>query len=258
MAVFAGKRTHFGLLRGVFLGAIAVILAACDAPSGPKIEPVDPPTLSALQNTTPSVNPLFVTYLPPVTNRGVGHPHLIDVGDLLEVDVYQEDSLDKTVRVDSTGQILLPLIGTTPAAGRTIQGLARTLESKYRGSHLQDPEITVFIAETREPKITVDGAVENPGLYPVNEDTTLLQVIASVGGFTDLADPSRVYVFRDYFGQKLVANYSVTAIREGRIADLKIFEGDTIVSFQSNGKVALRNAGQVLGIAAVLATITRQ
>ena len=59
-------------------------------------------------------------------------------------------------------------------------------------------------------------------------------------------------------GQKLVANYSVTAIREGRIADLKIFEGDTIVSFQSNGKVALRNAGQVLGIAAVLATITRQ
>lgn len=245
-------RTALGLKNITLIGLGFFALQACTEATPPSASHIEP---AELGKPAYSPTPILVDVLPKVTNRGLGHPHLVSVGDLLEVDVYQEDSLDKTVRVDRTGQILLPLIGSLPAAGRTIQGLARTLEGRYRGSHLQNPEITVFIAETKEPKITVDGAIEEPGLYPVTETTTLLQIIAVVGGFTDVADPRKVYIFRDYKGQKYVANYDVAGIREGRILDPKIYEDDVIVSFESKAKVGFKNLGQALGIASIFATI---
>ncbi len=249
-----------GLPKWIAAACVSISLTACavEQPFHPSdITPEGERISRQAESTLGVATPLLVTLLPPVKNSGLGHPHLIRVGDLLEVDVYLEDSLDKTVRVDRTGQVVLPLIGTVRAAGKTIQGFARTLERKYSGSQLQDPEITVFIAETEEPKIIVDGAVENPGLYGVNDKTTLLEVIASVGGFDDEADPRYVYIFRDYEGRKLVANYSVTAIREAKLADPRVYEGDTIVAFRSGTKVSLKNLGTALGIAAVLTTITR-
>lgn len=248
-----------GLKSTLLIGLALLTLQACTEANPPSTaRPVVlTPEVSKAAPVGPAV-PILVDVLPRVTNRGVGHPNLVTVGDLLEVDIYQEDSLDKTVRVDSTGKILLPLIGTIPAAGRTIQGLARTLENRYRGKHLQNPEITVFIAETQEPMVTVDGAINEPGIYPVNDKTTLLQIMAVVGGFTEVADPKKVYIFRDYSGQKYVANYSVAAIREGQIVDPKIYEDDIIVSFESKAKVGFKNLGQALGIAAIFATLSRR
>lgn len=246
--------------RGLFGILAMVALQACDVEQVPTVDASDPEVQKYSEGVSEALEieaPLLLERLPLVKDRGVGHPHLIRVGDLLEVDVYLEDSLDKTVRVDRTGQVVLPLIGVIPAAGKTIQGFARTLEDRYRGRLLQDPEVTVFIAETQEPQITVDGAVENPGIYTVTDSTTLLQVIALVGGFNELADSRKVFIFRDYDKRTLVANYNVLAIREGRIADPQIYEGDTIVAFRAGEKVTWKALGEALGIAAVISTLTR-
>lgn len=238
----------------------ALFLQACAVEQVPEVDTSDPEVQrysTAVSEAVAVQPPLLVERLPLVKDRGIGHPHLIRVGDLLEVDVYLEDSLDKVVRVDRTGQVVLPLIGNVKAAGRTILGFARALEAEYRGSHLQDPEITVFIAETTEPQITVDGAVNNPGLYTISDEATLIQVLALVGGFNDVADSRKVFVFRDYDGRKLVSNYNVLEIREGRLADPRIYEGDTIVAFRSGAKVNLNALGDALGVAVVAATLTR-
>lgn len=200
--------------------------------------------------------PVLVAELPNVPGRNPRNPQIILTGDKLEVDVYLEDSLDKEVTVDRSGRIVLPLIGSVGAAGRSVTALASHLEDRYRETHLQNPEISVFITETIEPVVTVDGAVTEPGLYPVNDRSTLLQMMAEVGGLTDVADPHKVYVFRNNGYKKLVANYSVRAMREGIIPDLRIYEGDTIVVFESNSKVALNNLAEALGVAAVFATVS--
>lgn len=184
---------------------------------------------------------------PPQTNNG--QDDLIAENDLLEVDVFQVDELDRTVRVDSNGKISLALIGVVEAKGRTIAQLEADVEARYRKSYLQNPEVSVFMKESAGQRVTVDGAVTKPGIYPVASTTTLLQVIALAGGFKEIADDTKLYVFRDVGARKLVANYSVKDIRGGKKSDPRIFGGDVIVSFESGAKVAAKNLREALGIA---------
>ena len=74
-------------------------------------------------------------------------------------------------------------------------------------------------------------------------------MIALAGGFDELADESKLYVYRDFGDRKLVANYNVKQIREGKLSDPPVYGGDVIVSFQSGGKIAARNLREALGIA---------
>jgi len=191
-----------------------------------------------------------VNRLPPPPNTREGKDQLIALNDLLEIDVFQVDSLDKTVRVDSTGRISLPLIGGVAAAGMTLDGLEKELERKYGANYLQSPDISVFLKESTGSSVTVDGQVLKPGVYPVSTGSSLLQVIALAGGFNPIADETKLYVYRQFNDKKLVANYSVKSIREGKLHDPKIYGGDVIVSFSSSSKVAAKNLREALGIAA--------
>jgi polysaccharide export outer membrane protein len=184
---------------------------------------------------------------PPQTNNGADE--VIAENDLIEVDVFQVDELDRTVRVDSNGRISLALIGALDARGRTIPALEAEIEKRYAANYLQNPEVSVFMKESAGQRVTVDGSVIKPGIYPVSSTTTLLQVIAQAGGFQEIADERKLYVFRQIGDRKLVANYAVADIRAGRKADPRIFGGDVIVSFDSSAKVAARNLREALGMA---------
>lgn len=184
---------------------------------------------------------------PAATNNG--RDELIAENDLLEVDVFQVDELDRTVRVDSNGRISLALIGTLDAKGKTIPQLESEIEAKYASNYLQNPEVSLFMKESAGQRVTVDGSVNKPGIYQVTSTTTLLQIIAEAGGFREIADEKKVYVFRQFGDRKLVANYSVADIRTGKKPDPRIFGGDVIVSFDSSAKVAARNLREALGLA---------
>lgn len=190
-----------------------------------------------------------VTELPPPLNSQGGRLQFIAQNDVLEVDVFGVDELDRTVEVDSTGQISLPLVGQIVAAGKTQRQLEAELKQKYGSRYLESPQINVNVKESSGQRVTVEGEVVKAGIYPISSRATLLRSIAQAQGFSKIANPSKVYVFRKRGTENYVANYDVEAIRAGRRADPRIYGGDIIVVFSSSGKVAMENLKSVLGIA---------
>ncbi|HZX09956.1 MAG TPA: polysaccharide biosynthesis/export family protein, partial [Acidobacteriota bacterium] len=105
--------------------------------------------------------------------------------DLLEISVFGLDEMNKTVRVSEDGDITLPLLGQIIVQNLTgselEQKLARLLAEKY----LQDPQVTVFIREHRSRRVSIIGAVSEPGRYELIGHQTLLHMIAQAGGLTN-------------------------------------------------------------------------
>jgi polysaccharide biosynthesis/export protein len=223
--------------------AALLLLAACNAVTNPGGE--DGLPASGAQRDGLRI----VDRLPPPTDTNRGQDQLIAEDDLLKVDVFEVDELDRTVRVDSRGAISLALIGSVQAAGKTIPALETEIERRYGVNYLQNPEVSIFMTESAGQRITIDGSVVKPGIYPVSSTTTLLQIIALAGGFEEIADETKLYVFRNFDGTRLVANFNVKEIRAGERADPRIFGGDVVVSFPSGAKVAARNLREALGLA---------
>jgi len=190
-----------------------------------------------------------VKTLPPPPRTQGGRIQLLSPNDVLEITFFGIEKLNRVVRVDSTGNISLPLIGSVQAAGKTVRQLEQDLEHRYGRSYLQNPQITINVKESFGQRATVDGEVKKPGIYPISPRSTLLQVLSQAQGFTLIGDPSKVFIFRNIGGRRYAAQYNVEAIRGGRRADPRIYGGDIIVTFPSSAKVAIQNLKDVLGLA---------
>ena len=114
--------------------------------------------------------------------------------DLLEISVFGLDDLNTTVRVSEEGKITLPLLGEVKVQGLTKteveKELARLLEKKY----LQNPQVTVFIKEYQSKRVSILGAVQNPGPYELLGRQTLLQIISEAGGMTEDAGETIIII----------------------------------------------------------------
>ena len=232
------------LLLIAILGCVA--LAGCSS-GGSALRPA--PGTATPADTAGDGSLRMVAELPPPIDSNGGTTQVISPGDTLAVDVFQVDTLDATVQVDNSGNISLALVGSVPAAGKTITALEADLEARYGARYLQRPDITVAMKDSVGQRVTVDGEVRKAGIYPLAGQATLLQVIATAGGFNDIGDPDKVYVFRAYGSEQLVAQYSVSAIRSGKRGDLRIYGGDVVVSFASGMKVLGSNLKDALGLA---------
>jgi polysaccharide export outer membrane protein len=103
---------------------------------------------------------------------------------VIKIDVLNVPELSKTTfRIANDGTISLPLIGRVQAAGLTSEQLRKELEDKWGENYLQDPQVTVFIDQFRAMPVSVIGAVEKPGLYPLTGRRTLIEMLSMAGGF---------------------------------------------------------------------------
>lgn len=161
--------------------------------------------------------------------------------DVLEISVFKVPDLSRSVQVADVGSINLPLVGEVQAAGRTARDLERDLAKKLGAKYLQSPQVTVYVKEYNSRRVTIDGAVKKPGVYPIRAKTTLVQFIAMAEGFTELADSSSVAVFRTVDGKRSAARFDLDEIRSGTAEDPVIQEGDVIVVSQSATKTAFQN-----------------
>ena len=100
----------------------------------------------------------------------------------MDVSVFKVPELSKSVQVADTGTINLPLVGEVPAAGKTAQEVEQDLTKKLGAKYLQNPQVTVFVKEYNSQRVTIEGAVKKPGVYPVRGKTSLLQFIAMAEG----------------------------------------------------------------------------
>ncbi len=168
--------------------------------------------------------------------------------DVLEVSVFQVPDLDRTVQVGSGGQIVLPLMGAVTAAGRTVAELQDDIAAKLGARYLQSPQVSVFVKDALSQQVTVEGAVNRPGIYPTAGNATLLQVIALAGGLNRVADKRSVVVFRQVNGKRNAAVFDFAAIQTGRNDDPAVYGGDVVVVDQSGLKATMRGIRESVGV----------
>ena len=163
--------------------------------------------------------------------------------DLIDISVFGAPDLDNSYQVDIEGKLKLPLIGTVQAAGYTASELAADLEMRLGENYLQNADVTVRIEESRKRYITVDGSVKNPGMYPVENQLTLMQAVSLSGGPTDSANQRRVVIFRQIEGRRHAAAFDLRDIRRGEAEDPLVYANDIVVM---DGSEARRNYGEFL------------
>ena len=166
--------------------------------------------------------------------------------DVIEVSVYRVDELNRTVQVNASGQITLPLIGTVQAGGKTVPELERVIADRLEERYLQSPQVSVFVKEAVSQRVTVEGAVASPGMVELVGPTTLLQTIALSGGLGESADPRGVVVFRTVQQQRMVAALSSTQqtrqARNGLITDHALLSSSSALTSSSVGGDQPRSA----------------
>ena len=160
----------------------------------------------------------------------LGKDYRVGPNDLLDIEVLDLENSKRTVRVNAAGAITLPLIGAVVVAGLNAQQVENHLAAKYSEKYLQNPQVSVFIKEFTTERITIDGAVVKPGIYPLTGQITLLRALALAGGFGPIAEASEVMLFRvNERGERQVAMFDVNKIRAGKSDDPAIKGDDLIV-----------------------------
>ena len=193
--------------------------------------------------------------LPPAdpVGQALGRPeYRLGPGDLVKLQVFQLPDLEREVRVDNAGRITLPLIGSVDAAGSSISQIESQVASRYRDRYLQNPQVTLSLLESPNQQVTVGGAVEQTGIYPMGAPyLTLQQAVALAKGVSNVADRRNVIVFRTVGGERMFARFDLVQIQEGKLKDPDIYGGDIIVVDRSGAQLLLRTLIELTPFVAV-------
>ncbi|MBV2208197.1 MAG: polysaccharide export protein [Thermomonas sp.] len=219
-------------MRFFLITVLLSLLAACASGGSAKRMPVN--AVAGDEMPAPDTTAASGAY------KG-GTDYRIGSQDLLEISVFGVEDLDKEVRVNSNGQISLPLIGIVMAGGMTIPELEADLGKRYADGFLQNPQVSVFVKEYTSQRITLEGAVKKPGIYPITGKTTLLQAIALAEGLNDqIADLGGIILMRQVSGKRMAAVFDLREVRRGVVADPQVYGDDIIVVETSGSKSAYR------------------
>lgn len=220
-------RVNSSVVPRVF-AAMALLLASCV------------PSPRPVANTVAAVTVPTSTLL--AADESPNLDYRIGAGDLLQISVFQVPELSfEKIRVDASGSIQLPLIGSVAATEQTTTQLAAEITRRLAENYLRNPQVSIQVAEAASQKVTVDGSVIKPGVYVLQGRTTLLQSIAMAQGPTNTANLRSVAVFRHVDGRPMVAVFDLLAIRNGEAQDPLIYGDDVVVVDASRLSSAVRD-----------------
>lgn len=164
-------------------------------------------------------------------NKVHDNSFVIGNDDLLAINVWKEPDVSRSLPVRSDGRISLPLVGEVQAAGRTPLQLEQDITTKLR-SYIAEPEVTVMVQQINSEKFNILGLVVKPGSYPLIRGTTILDAIASAGGFRDFAKQKSIYILRQNANganTRIAFNYKDVIKGEHPEQNIKLEPRDTIV-----------------------------
>jgi polysaccharide export outer membrane protein len=172
--------------------------------------------------------------------------------DVVRINFFRIPELSNDYQIDAHGNIDLPLIGQVKARDLSTDDFTREIEQRYGARYLNNPDISVRVLTSNQANVTVEGAVNAPGIYPLQGRTTLIGAIA-MGRGTLLYDsnPKRVAIFRKREGKTVAAAFDLVAIRHGEMADPVVYPGDTIVVDGSSIRTLYRDLLQTIPLIAV-------
>jgi protein involved in polysaccharide export with SLBB domain len=153
----------------------------------------------------------------------------IGVDDTFDVRVYGEPDLSGTFRVATDGTVDYPLAGRLQIAGLRTGEIQQLLVTKLKDKYLKDPQVIVTIKDRNSQKISVLGQVTKPGQVGYYPNMTIVDAIASAGGFTGIAAKNSVNLRREVAGKIEIHVYPVADISEGRSPNVVVLPGDVLV-----------------------------
>jgi polysaccharide export outer membrane protein len=169
-----------------FLLSLLLFISTLSCASKPSLKKDEKPSLSPTQEIESSKQVKVMNERILLTTLSLKkdpyQDYKIGPEDLLEISVFEEEKLNKTVRVSSQGNINLPLLGILRVKGLTANELEKEIRDLLAEKYLQNPNVNVFIKEYRSQRISVMGAVEKPGVFDVTGQKTILDMLAMAGG----------------------------------------------------------------------------
>ncbi len=163
----------------------------------------------------------------------VDYDYLIGPGDRLEIFVWRNPELTRSVPVRPDGKISVPLVEDLPAADKTATELAREIEHAL-SKFVRDPLVTVIVSNFQgvyQTQVRVVGQATDPQALPYRDNMTLLDVMIAVGGLTEFAAGNRSKLVRTVDGETVQATVRLEdLIRDGDIsANVPVAPGDVII-----------------------------
>ena len=167
--------------------------------------------------------------------KPVSKEFLLGPEDVLEVTVWRNQDLSRTVVVRPDGKISLPLIGDIQASGLNASQVAVKIAARLT-EYKENPNVSVSLKEVNSYFIFVLGEVLKPGKYPLKSYATVLQGVSMAGGFTPFASKNRMQVIRTHANEdgkenqiRIPVPYNELVSGKGEIENFILKSGDTIV-----------------------------
>jgi len=157
--------------------------------------------------------------------------YIIGPEDVIEVAVWRNEALSKVVAVRPDGRISLPLIGDIQAGGLTPSQLRDEIVKRLK-VYQESPTVSVIIQQINSLNIYVIGEVSRPGQYRLKSNTTLLQLLAMAGGFTQFASKNNIILIRNNPSAKerrLIIRYDDIVFSGDEKGNIMLQPGDTII-----------------------------
>lgn len=139
---------------------------------------------------------------------------LIGPEDILDIQVWKNPDLSRTVPVRPDGKVSLPLVNDIQAAGLTPSDLREQLTARI-AEYIPSPEVAVIVREVHSAKVAVLGAVKVPGRYEVKSPATVLEMIAQAQGLTEFASRDRIVVIRQSGGTSTRVPFNYRKVADG-------------------------------------------
>lgn len=166
-------------------------------------------------------------------NNGVKTSDILGINDLIEIRVYGETQLTRTYRINSSGIIIYPIIGKIKVINRPIYKVTKEIEKKLNKKFFKDPQVTIFLKESNSRKVYILGQVKKPGAYSYKHKLTLLKLIATSGGLTNIADIDKIILKREINGKINSITIEASLIIKGLTEDLLLSPEDIIYVSES-------------------------
>lgn len=155
-------------------------------------------------------------------------PYKLQLGDQVQVNVWNQAPLSGEVLVRPDGNITLPLVGDVFVYGMTPPQAAQEIAKRLQGM-VVDPNVSVALVSNREATVSVVGEVQSAGSFDLRPGEGVLEVIARAGGLSEFADKSRVWVVRRSEGLRVRLNYDKLARADGAAVKFMLQDGDVII-----------------------------
>ena len=162
----------------------------------------------------------------------VGSNYVLKVSDVIQIDVYQENDLNKSVRIEGDGTVALALVGKVKLAGMTVAEGKALITQLYNRDYLVDPQVSLLVVSFSPQVLHILGSVGGPGVVeiPPDRDLTLTEALSMVGGVTRMGNPKAIKIKRvDQDGRSMQMEVNFTKIvQDPDVKDIVLKEGDTI------------------------------